>query len=159
MYMYIYPYAYTYTATYTPHTHIHIHVHIYTCVYIYSCIYTHTRKHCAPHARAAACARLRGGCGAWQQESVKRFARPGARRLDALDRIMLMSMHTHTHTHTHTGGGAQQQQGQRHPQAQQRPMAQPPQRGAPGYDDGQRNAYRVPAPGQPGTLVGCLLRV
>ena len=67
--------------------------------------------------------------------------------------------HTHTHTHTHTGGGAQQQQGQRHPQAQQRPMAQPPQRGAPGYDDGQRNAYRVPAPGQPGTLVGCLLRV
>ena len=25
---------------------------------------THTRKHYAPHARAGACARLRGGCGA-----------------------------------------------------------------------------------------------
>lgn len=46
----------------------------------------------------------------------------------------------------------QQQQGRGAPPQQQRPMAgQPPQRGAPqGYDDGQRNAYRVPAPGQPG---------
>jgi len=41
------------------------------------------------------------------------------------------------------------QQGPRQQQAQQRPAAQQ-QRGAPaGYEDAQRNTYRVPPPGQP----------